>query len=213
MVGIPGLNFALPSGPALVGFLIWILFFIVLAVALGGGLIFFLLQKSQRKVVELDMNNRRMRIIPGRIKKNKQAKTKQFWLSRVRKFLPQLPGDYSYHNKNKEAYVLLKDKNGMYHNARVPTWDELRGYYAWAYNIDLDNLTPEDIKARPELQKIRDVYLLPNPHEDLDWLSGQCIEADKEFKLNNWWQSPVVMVLGTAFVCFLMVVVTVIFAN
>ena len=62
--------------------------------------------------------------------------------------------------------------------------------------------------------KYHEIYMMPNPHEDIEWLGKECNEANIEYKQNlKWWQSPTVMVIGVAFICFLMIVATLILRN
>jgi len=165
--------------------------------------IMLLIKKKQKKVIEINMANRRLRIFSGRIKK-KGKSVKRFWSQKIGRSLPEFQQKSIYVKGQQDTVILLKDNNGMYHTARIPTQKEISHWYKVMYDVDLDD-TANLTEAH---KKLRSIYLLPTPHEDLDWLSNQVIESDSEFKNDNWWQSPNVMVIGTAFICFLMIIVS-----
>jgi len=210
MVSMPGVGgFSLPSSDGIMTVILLLFAFLLAAICMGVGLLFFLVKRTQRKVIEIDMCNRKMKIMSGRLKKNKNSGHKQFWIGRLRKFLPQLSGEGSFSCGSKDAFILLKDKNGLHHSTRLPTYEELKQWYIVAHNIDLDN--PEHKTKYGD--RLRETYLLPNPHEDLDWLANQVAEANKEFSLNHWWQSPMVAYVAVGFICFITWVATLVIAK
>ncbi|MBW1784177.1 MAG: hypothetical protein JRL30_25985 [Deltaproteobacteria bacterium] len=200
----------IPSGVNLVkiaGYVAWFFVFLLFCGAMVTLIIVLLVKSKQRKVIEINMLNKRMRIFNGRTKKKGKG-IKAFFANKIGRYLPDFQQQSLYVKGRQDAVVLVKDNNGLYHTARVPTWKELKKWYMVQYEIDLESIEEKDKYAR-----IRDIYLLPSPHEDLDWLSNQCIEADKEFQVNNWWNSPVVAYIATGFICFMMIVITILFRN
>lgn len=182
----------------------WGLLGLVVAGLLTGLVILMMVQINKRKVVELNLVNRRVKFYSGRYKKN-PAGVKMLWVGRLKKFIPRIEEEDVYSEGKKEVIFLIKDNNGLHHTARLPNLDELKEWYEQVYGIDVN-----DIKKVRE--KLRSVYLMPNPAESLDWLADQCKEAKREFG-DAWWQSPTVMVIGTAMICAIIFIMTVILSR
>ena len=180
---------------------VFILFLIVAAI-ITSAVIYFVVQSKRTKVYTIGMVNRKIDIQGARLKKNKIGSIKQLWLQKDKKYLPDVQQEDMYIKGKADSIILLKDRNGMMHTARIPNYDEIKKWYQVVHGIDI---TKEDSN-----EKIREVYLLPNPHEDLDWLAGLCTEADREFSIDSWWKSPIVAYVATGFICFLMVIMTLI---
>lgn len=177
-------------------------------VVIGAIIIFALVKMKQVKVIEIDLESHKMKFSTGRIKKTKKG-TKQFWYRAARKYLPQVSGADLFTKGKKDVLVLFKDKNGLYHPARSPTYENIVDYYQAAYELDLEDKDAVAAHSQKDrIMKLKNVFLLPNPHEDIDWLINQVIEANVEFMDKEWWKHPNIMVLGTAFICFMMIVMT-----
>lgn len=181
--------------------IVWIFVFLLIGGSITAMIIMFLVKKGQKKIIEINMMNKKLRIFSGRMKKRKNG-VKQFWSGKIKRYLPEFQQKSIYLQKSKDTLILLKDNNGMYHSARIPTYKEIKKWYQTVYGID--------ISTQKDFQNLRDIYLLPSPHEDQDWLANQCAEADREFKIDHWWQSPTIAYIGVGFICFLMIVVTII---
>jgi hypothetical protein len=212
------------------------LIFLIIVLALVALALFFIVQATNTKVYEFNLVTRRIRVYDSRYKKNSHG-MKQLWVGKIKKFLPMVQQEDIYIKGRQDTVLLIKDQNGLYHTARLPDYDELRDIYNKLYGINLDDVKEEEAGEEPDLiqsdnkvakfinrvkgklipkkavtyqQKLKSVYLMPNPHEDLDWLAAQCTEADREFNVDVWWKSPVVAYIGVGFVCFLMIVVSLI---
>lgn len=187
----------------------WFFFFVVICGTVMAMTIMILVKKKHKKIIEINMQNRRLRIFSGRMKKKGKG-IKQFWAQKIGRALPDFQQKSIYVKGQQDTVILLKDNNGMHHTARIPTYGEIKKWYKTIYNINLDEKDKDGKLINRRFDRLRDVYLLPSPHEDLDWLSNQCVEAEKEFKVNNWWQSPTVAYVATGFICFMMVIVSLI---
>lgn len=178
---------------------------------IAGLVIWLLVQLKKKQVYEINMINRRIRIYAGREKKA-HGGIKNFFARKLGRFIPLVQERYKWLKKNKEIIPLLKDNNGMLHTLKIPTLKEIKKWYAVQYNIDLNDkdLNNKIKEKQKNWDEIRAIYLLPNPHENLEWLGNQCVEADSEFKWQHWWQSPTVMIMGTAFICCIMFIVSMI---
>lgn len=185
---------------AMIGF--WTI--IILCVCGVCMFLFFLWlhHKLSTRAYEISMGTKRLRRYWGRIKKDKNLVWKYF-CRKMGKDLPLPQQKDLYLEGKKDALMLLKDNNGFHHTLRLPTWKELVKFYSVVYGIDI---VPK--KNPTATNPLYDVFWLPNPHENLEWLATQCIESDKEFKDTKWWQHPTVLVLGTAFICAIMFIMT-----
>lgn len=193
------------SGAAVLTIAVWTL--IIIAIC-GGGLFFFFFlmnKKLSTKTYEIDHQTKKVRRFWGRIKKDK-AGVEKYFSRKLKKFLPRPQQRDFYLEGNKDVLFFLKDNNGFHHSLRLPTWKEITKFYHLVYDVDLN-------KNNPHTTSLHDIFFLPNPHEDLNWLESQIGEADKEFKDTKWWQHPNIMVLGTAAICMIMFILTMILAR
>jgi len=178
----------------------WFLVFLVIAATITTMVVLFIAKKTQRKIIEINMMNKRVRIFSGRDKKNKVNGIKQFWVGKFKRFLPEFQQKSVFVKGKQDVLFLLTDNNGMHHSARIPSYEDLRRWYMITEGVDI--ATSKEHKA------LEPIYFLPAPHEDLDWLAGQCVESEKEFSVNHWWQSPTVAYIATGFICFMIIIVT-----
>ena len=161
----------------------------------------------------MDKKKKSKRIIKGR-KKKKKKRTKQFWATKLKRYLPTFEAKDKYLKGNQDVVVLLKDNNGLFHTLRIPTYKQIKKWYEVMYGIDLGKLkkddTIEQIKHKgvqvEKLKELKSIYCLPSPHEDLDWLAGQVSEAKREFSVQQWWQSPTIAYIGVGFICLMMMI-------
>lgn len=204
--------------------------FLIIALVLVFFFLWLIIKSKEKEIYELDLVTKRFKKMSGRERKMKSGK-RHVWVNQLRKFLPQIQAEDMYLKGKKDVILLIKDNNGMHHTARLPELEELKKWYEKCYNLDITNIKPEDVeleekeelnvfdKVKNKFKKVTSksyimsvlntIYLMPNPAEDLDWLSSQAIEADREFS-PEWWKSPAVMVIGTAALCVFMVVITLI---
>lgn len=181
---------------------LWLFIFLVVAFVVAVMVVVVMVKKSQKKLVIIDMQNRRLDITNGRTKKTKQG-VKQFWGgNKLKRFLPQFQSKDTFTKGKQDAIILLKDNNGLIHTARIPTWKELKKWYEAVYGIDITDSEKHS--------KLRNIYLLPSPHEDVNWFANECTQADKEFSITSWWSSPTVAYIATGFICLMMIVMTMI---
>lgn len=170
-----------------------------------GAVLFFMMKKKQIKIIEVSMSNR-VRIFYGRLKKT-DKNTEQFWVPKLKRYLPMVQTQDLKSYKGGDCVFLLRDQNGFYHTLRLPDYEELVEYYFQVHDIDLKTTNGQALLKKKQLveySRLYDIYMLPNPHENLDWLAGQIIEANKEFSIDKWWKSPVIAYIGVGFVCMLM---------
>lgn len=165
-------------------------------------------------IYEIDMVTKRIKRFTGRVKVDKRSKTRKVYLRKYRKHL-NCPSQSDYFYKGRQdVLVLVKDNNGLHHTLRFLDQEELVKFYSdKGINIKDEFLTDPETKQKFENPDYKHyaVYTMPNPHEDLDWLGNEVTEANKEYKpKQEWWQSPTIMVIGTAFVCMIMFVMTII---
>jgi len=190
---------------SIIKLILWLFAFLVIGIGIAAAILVLLVKKNAKKIIEINLINKRMRFISGRNKKNKKG-IRNFYATKLKRFLPKFQQKDIYTKGKQETVILVKDNNGMYHTARLPTWKETKLWYSTIHDIDLDdkdNLTKHQ-------KKLRHIFLLPSPHEDLEWLANQAMEADKEFNIGNWWQSPIVAYIATGFICMIMVVATIV---
>lgn len=185
---------------------VWIFVLILFCMAMGVIVILLLVMSKQKKLIEINMANRRLRIFNSRLKKRSKG-VKQIWANKIKRYLPDFQQESIFVKGKQDTVILLKDNNGLYHTAKIPTYDELKEWYKVIHKIDLEN--KDEVKKKlKDGDALKNIYLLPSPHEDIGWLGNQCAEADTEFTDKNWWNSPVVAYIGVGFVCFLMVTAT-----
>lgn len=192
----------------------WIMY-IVLGVVIAAILVvaFIALMVHLRKkiVVEFGMVTRRFEQYSAGLRKN-QSGRRQLYINKLGKFMPQIQQEDIFLKGKKDVVVLLKDNNGLSHTLRIPSYPELKKWYSVVHDVNLDDIAKlKRENANPRQQQMLDlvgtVYLLPNPAEDREWMAQEHTVADKIFK-GQWWQSPVVMVIATVFLCVMMVIIT-----
>lgn len=191
--------------------------FIILMICGGGMALFFILlwKKITTKTLEIDGETRRLRIFSGRIKKDK-AGVEKYYARKLKKFLKRPQQRDFLLQGRRDVLMFLKDNNGLHHTLRVPTFEEIKEYYLKVKNVDISQeyiLNEKEKEIKNPYYNVWEMFMLPNPHEDLNWLADQCAESDKEFKDTHWWQHPNIMVIGVAFICLIMVVMTLILAG
>lgn len=197
--------------------IIWVGLAVIFIMFLAFATLAYVMQKLTVHGLEIDFNNR-IQKFNGRFKKDGKG-VKQFWLGRLRKFIPLPSSDDVYFEGKKDFSVLLKDKNGLHHTLRIPNFEELKVWYKTVYNIDLENQQFNDttigrFNRKIQSQKeIKDIFFLPNPHERIEWLADKCIESNEEYKSIQWWQHPNVMIIGCAVICLIMFVMTLILSK
>ena len=180
--------------------------------------VFFLIlwKKRQITVYEIEPSSRRIKKLNVRPKRNKDNIIEKLWFPKYKKNLPKIQQTDFYYERNKDALMLYKDSNGMHHPIRLMNKAELVEFFQKVKGVDITKefIEKDGKQIENEYYKYYNVYALPNPHEDLEWLQKECVEANQEFNQNlKWYQSPTVMIVATAFICFMMIVVTLIFRN
>ena len=183
-------------------------FYFLIAVIISGGIVLLFIwimsQLKSKKIIELNLVNRKIRFMRGVIR-NKSG-TKMMWVGKIRKYIPAIQEEDTYIKGKKDVILLVKDNNGLHHAARLPSYEEITQWYKSVYGIDVSKKNEEYARIQKDIHLI---YGIPNPNEDLQWLTGQIAEAKTEFG-GAWWQSPTVMIMGTAALCVFMVIVTLI---
>ena len=202
MDGIMGGLSGFGSVYTILTYVAYFVIFLLICGVITALVIMAIVKKNSTKVFEIDMVNKKIRSYNGRNKNTTEGKVKQFFARKITRNLPQFQQrDIFIKEKSKQDTVLLlKDNNGLFHTLRIPTYKQIKKWYKVVHDIDVS----KDAK----MDDLRNVYLLPNPHEDLDWLANQISEAKKEFSVNYWWQSPTIAYIGVGFVCFMMIVAT-----
>jgi len=181
--GFGGIGSALIKYGALFGIML------LIGLAIGATVIIIVLRKRRIKIFEVT-HEHRLQLQFAVLKKRKGNNIQQFYLSKDKRFLPQFQQKDIFYTKKNDNLFLLKDNNGLYHSLRVPTYKQIKKWYEVVYGIDLDNVETET----PMTQGLKNIYLLPNPHENLDWLADQVVESNMEFKDLEWWQHPNIMI-------------------
>lgn len=180
----------------------YFLLYLLIAAIVTGLTLFIVVQMTKLRVIEINLVNRRIKYMTGRYKKNK-AGIRMLYIAKLKKFIPKIQEKDIFTKNRNDIILLIKDNNGLHHTARVPTYKDIRKWYKVTHGID-------DIKTNNTVyNKIKSVYLLPNPAENLDWLANQISEADTEYS-QPWYKSPTVMVIGTAAICCFTVIITIV---
>ena len=180
----------------IVFYLMWGLIFLGVAGAIITATILLLLNKSKKKFIEINLINRKITNYTGRLRKQKLTNLKNMWVGKLKKFIPPISQKDIFLGKgNKEVVLLVKDKNGLHHTARLPNSKEIAKWYKVVYGIDLD-----DKENKEHKNKLNHIYLLPNPMEDLNWLADQVVEANETFT-DVWWKHPNVLIIATLALC------------
>jgi hypothetical protein len=176
---------------------------VVLGCAIGGVFYFILMQKTVPGIV-IDFN-RRIQRFNGRYKKD-SSKIEQFWMGRFRKFVPKLSTDDTLINGKQDFVVMLKDHNGLHHILRVPTYEELKKWYKVVHDIDITDTKVISNSQDGKVVKqnlIKEVYFAPNPHETIEWLADKCVESNEEFRTQEWFKHPNVIMFATLLICMI----------
>lgn len=184
-----------------------IFFEFLLGVGFFIALFFFMLiKKRQTKIIEINQATKKIRVFNGSLKKRKSQPTR-FWIGRLKKHLPEFQQKSLFHKNNQDLLILLKDNNGLHHTLRVPQYEDLRKWYMVTEGKDIAT------EKNEEINRLNDIWFHPTPHEDIDWLANTVAEADKEFEVNRWWQSPTIAYAITGFICFLMLMGTIVLST
>ena len=191
--------------------------FIVLMVCEGGMTMFFILlwKKITTKTFEFDGETKRLRIFSGRIKKDKSG-IEKYYARKLRKYLKRPQQKDFFLQGKRDVLMLMKDNNGLHHTLRMMNYAEVKEYYLKVKGVDIEQEYIKDKEGNETKNphyKVWEMFMLPNPHEDLNWLADTCAESDHEYKDTHWWQHPNIMVIGVAFICLIMVVMTLILAG
>lgn len=214
----------MPSGQDLATIFLWGMIFLFVGLIMSALMIFILVMKKSTKFIEINLVTRKVQQFNGRLKKIKGIENlKRMWIGKIKKYLPPHEQKDIYLGKgNKDTVILIKDKNGMHHTARLPTYKEIKKWYEVVYGIDIEEkIEIKDkegniLETRPrhaeEMNKAFHVYLQPNPLEDLNWLADQIVEAKETFA-DVWWKHPNVMVIGIAAICAFMFIMTLIITH
>lgn len=169
------------------------------------GVMFLFRRLMSKQIIEISMNTHRIKKMNGRFKKNPMG-TRMLYVPKLKKYLPRIQEEDFFPMGKRDVLILLKDNNRMHHTARLPTYKELIKFYELVYGIN-------SLSEYKELDEVlKTIYLLPNPSENLDWLAGQCDEANKAFG-DVWWKHPNVMIIGCAFLGVMMVIILAIVAK
>lgn len=179
---------------------------VIIGLCATGFVLFFLIlmRKTFTKTYEIDHQTHRVRRFLGRIKKNKDG-VETYTARKLRKSLARPQQKDFFLEGRRDVLFFLKDNNGLHHTLRLPTWKELTKFYKVVYDKDIAPVS-NPVNTNP----LYDIFFLPNPHENLDWLADKCAESDKEYKDVKWWQHQNVMVIGTAAVCAIMFIMTIV---
>jgi len=193
--------------------------FFMIVICAGGLTLFFLILHMKRTtpIIEIDFVSRKLTTMRGMLKKDKKDGAVKLFVSKLKKALKRPQQQDFFLKRSKDLLMLLKDDNGLHHTLRLPKYEELKEYYLKVKGVDIEQpkISVKDeegnnIEEDNPYYKNYEVFFLPNPHEDLEWLGNQIAEAEAEFKVVHWWQHPNFMVIGTAFICFMMIVMTMI---
>lgn len=208
--------------------IVWIGLALFIGVILFVAVIMMMMKAKEQPIIELGLIDHRAKKMAARLKKTEWG-MKALWIGKIKKFLPNTQQKDEYLLGKKNLKLLVKDNNGLHHTARLPTITEYKRWCKVVYNIDLDEIkkqrenpdyedqtdynNPRAIKKKrledETLQVLNTIYLLPNPSENLKWLSDQVTQAKTEFA-SAWWKSPVVAILGTVVICAFVFIITLI---
>lgn len=200
----------------IVMYLFWI-FLILMVVGAGFGIfIFFMIRAKSITIFEVDLISRRIKKYLARIVVDKKTKAQKLWIKKYKKFIDRPQQEDMVYLGKRDGMILIKDNNGLHHTLKMLTQEELVKFYKDIKNIDIvsefvqqDDGKGNQVSVENEWHKFFQIYAMPNPNEDLDWLGNEISGADTEYKKEViWWQHPSVMVIGTAFICAIMFIVT-----
>lgn len=198
-------NFANANWTAI---LIWTIIIVIFVFGSLGLLFIIMWRKRFIKIYEIDITNRRLKQYAAKIVRDTKTQSEKLYIPKYKKSIERPQQVDFYYLGKRDALFLVKDNNGLHHTLRMPTKEELVEFFSKVKNIDITKEFNDDQKTENPYFRYYQIYAMPNPHEDLDWLGQQIEDANKEFKPDiKWWQSPTVMVIGTACLCVVMVIV------
>lgn len=173
-----------------------VLIVIMLCGFLLGLFFLFLYMSRQTPVMEIDWQTKRVRKLSGR--KKKVNGVLKCWVGRLKKFIPMPQQRDYYLFGKKDMLFLLKDNNGLHHTLRIPTLKQMAKFY---------ETMGVNIEENPKFK----VFLLPNPHEDLNWLADELDNADMQFRstwIQRWgWAVVPIVALFVSAMIFIMTMV------
>lgn len=198
-----------------------------------GLLVYFMIVKgSQKRIIEVDQINRKIKFHVGTDKRNRSHQKQLFiggFLSKVRKFLPNIQQEDVFSQGGRDVIFLLKDNNGLHHTLRIPTLEQMLKWYKVVHNIDLSEEVKKIKEADTEeekltlKEKIQDklkgvvrkdalnlvstVYLLPNPLENIEWLADEQNAAITQFG-TGLMKHPYLVMFGTLTLCGIIFIIT-----
>jgi len=193
--------------------------FVALLVVLAlAALIFFLVYKKRFiKVYEFDLVSHRVKEYSARIVKDKASGSERLWIGRYKRFVPRPSQENMFYKANKDALILVRENNGMLHTLRICNKEELIEIFDKLKGIDITQefvIGEDGQKTENPYFKLFQIYSMPSPHEDLDWLGSEIEHSKKEYANNEaWWKNPNVMMIGTAAVCAIMFIMTLVIAK
>jgi len=199
--------------------LIWIAVVLLMIICVGGVILMIYYGKKSKRIYEINLVSHQLKKTSAKITVNKNTKVEKLWFGKYKKFLSKTQQDDVYFMGKRECLLLAKDRNGLHHPLRAMEYNEVKDFFLKCKNIDITKeFIPNPDNPQTDIEnpyyKYHEIYMLPSPHEDLEWLGKECEEANVEYKANmQWWQHPNVMIIGTAFICFMMVVMTLLFRN
>lgn len=202
---------------------------IFIGLLLGGILYFVIIKSAQKRIIEINIANGRMKFLTASEKRNRSHKKQLFIGSKINKFVPNVQQEDIYLQGQKENIILLKDNNGLHHTLRIPrTQEELANWYK-AQGIDVEEElnrikeadTPEKklnlidkikdmsmgIKRKGVLHTISHIYLLPNPLENLEWLADEQNQSTQLFG-TGLMKNPMLVLFGTFFLCGMIFIIS-----
>lgn len=208
--------------------ILWGLFAVVIGLVLGAIVYFIIVKSTRKKVIEIDMVTKKIKRLIAVEKRNRSNK-KQFYIPKLKKFLPNVQQEDVYQEGGKDLIILIKDNNRLHHTARLPNLDQIITWYRQVYNIDLREIvaklsevnTEEEqqtiltklrnmvkgIQQQRALDIISTIYLLPNPMENLEWLADEQNQSVSIFGA-GFLRHPALVWVGTLMVCGITFIIT-----
>jgi hypothetical protein len=97
--------------------------FLIIALSFSAIFMMLFIKLKEIPIYVIDMVSRRFVKYRGRERRTKSG-SKAIYISKIKKWLPQLQQEDKYIHGKKDALFLLKDKNSLYHSVRIPATDE-----------------------------------------------------------------------------------------
>ena len=194
---------------------VWVLVFFFLIVGVLSVIFFLIYKKRYLSCYEIDLTNKRFNRFNAKRYKDKTG-CEKLWVRKYKKYIgmPQQT-DYFYKGR-KDVLFFIKDNNGFLHTTRFLNKEEMVLFYK-EKGIDITEefiMNENQEEVENPYYKHYQIFTMPSPHEDLDWLGKEIDDSNKEFKTKfEWWQSPSVMMIGTAFICMIMFILTLVLGN